>query len=122
MSQDHFASLERQDADFQVLCGQTLIATAHHILLLRETYGEKQLPAVPYFPPDSLKQEFLVNSDHETYCPIKGDASYFGLNVENSVIENAIWYYPDPVADLRELAGYIAFYPQYVEITPPPGS
>ncbi|MEN3203287.1 MAG: DUF427 domain-containing protein [Atribacterota bacterium] len=63
-----------------------------------------------YFPPEAVKKEYLVPSDHRTVCPWKGEASYYHVKVGNVVSENAAWYYPHPKEAAREIAGYIAFW------------
>ena len=120
MASEHFATLERLQGPFEIRVGQTLIAAADHVLLLRERYGDRDLPPVPYFPPESLDSAHFRASTHRTHCPIKGDAAYHDLRSDAQVIKNIAWYYPDPVADLAPLAGYVAFYPQHVNISPAP--
>lgn len=41
----------------------------------RETEGNV------YFPPESVKKEYLSGTDLTTYCPWKGDASYYSIDV-----------------------------------------
>ena len=45
-----------------------------------------------YFPPDSVKRDYLQKSEYTTTCPWKGKASYYDLNVDGEVNENAAWY------------------------------
>ena len=63
-----------------------------------------------YFPPDSVEESFLRDSDHTTVCPWKGDASYYDVVVGDTVASNAAWYYPEPKDAASEIAGYIAFW------------
>jgi uncharacterized protein (DUF427 family) len=49
-----------------------------------------------YFPPDSVKNEFLKNSETHTTCPWKGIASYYDIVVKGEVNKDAAWYYPKP--------------------------
>lgn len=63
-----------------------------------------------YFPPDSLKKELFKPSDHHTYCPWKGTASYYHLEVDGKINENAAWYYPEPKEMARELKDRVAFW------------
>ena len=49
-----------------------------------------------YFPAETVKREFIKESDHQTRCPWKGMASYYSLEVNGDLNENAAWYYPDP--------------------------
>lgn len=69
-----------------------------------------------YFPPNSVKQEFLVKSDTHTNCPWKGEASYYDVVVDGKVLNDAAWYYPNPRPLAEEIRGYIAFW-NGVEVT-----
>ena len=51
---------------------------------------------VYYVPRHDLSQDHLTANDHSTYCPYKGDASYWDLAVGDRLIENAVWAYCDP--------------------------
>ena len=63
-----------------------------------------------YFPPDSVRQKYLQESDHHTTCPWKGYASYYDVVVDGEVNANAAWYYPEPKAAAEEITGYVAFW------------
>ena len=63
-----------------------------------------------YFPPQSIDPEFLRPSDTRTYCPWKGTASYYDVEVDNERNENAAWYYPHPKNAASEIKDYIAFW------------
>ncbi len=68
-----------------------------------------------YFPKDSVKSEFLVDSDLHTTCPWKGEASYYDVKVGENVNEGAAWYYPQPKPYAIEIvkkdfSNYIAFW------------
>ena len=63
-----------------------------------------------YFPLESVKQEFLTGSDTHTTCAWKGDASYYHLNVNGRVNEDAAWYYPDPKDAAAEIKNRVAFW------------
>ena len=63
-----------------------------------------------YFPPDSVKKEFLKRSDKHTTCPWKGIASYYDVVVDGKVNEDAAWYYPEPSKLAQNIKGYIAFW------------
>ena len=54
--------------------------------------------------------DLLVPSDKHTTCPYKGEASYWSVHAGGKVAEDAVWSYPEPLADAPPLAGYIAFY------------
>ena len=69
-----------------------------------------------YFPPDSIKREFLRESTHRSTCPWKGEAHYYDVVVEGKESKNAAWYYPQPKEAAKEIAGYVAFWKR-VEVT-----
>lgn len=70
-----------------------------------------------YFPPDSVKKEFLEASDHATVCPWKGNASYYSLSVDGKVNRDAAWFYAQPKDAARQIRGYVAFW-KGVEVRP----
>ncbi len=63
-----------------------------------------------YFPPQSVKHEYLVDSQKTSVCPWKGTASYYSLRVGGETNQNAAWVYPQPKEAAQEIAGYIAFW------------
>jgi uncharacterized protein (DUF427 family) len=63
-----------------------------------------------YFPPASINREFLRESNTNTTCPWKGQASYYDVVVDGEVNKDAAWYYPDPKTAAAEIKGYVAFW------------
>ncbi len=63
-----------------------------------------------YFPPDSVRREYLRDSQTHTVCSWKGTASYYDVVVNGEVNRDAAWYYPTPKAAAQQIAGYIAFW------------
>jgi uncharacterized protein (DUF427 family) len=63
-----------------------------------------------YFPPDSVRDEFLVDSPDHTVCPWKGVASYYDVDVDGVVSRGGAWYYPTPSPAAAEITGYVAFW------------
>jgi uncharacterized protein (DUF427 family) len=63
-----------------------------------------------YFPPESVKKEFLTHNNTHTVCPWKGTASYYDVEVEGRTNENAAWYYPEPSSLADKIKNYIAFW------------
>jgi uncharacterized protein (DUF427 family) len=63
-----------------------------------------------YFPADSVKKEFLTESDTHTTCPWKGIASYYHVVVNGDKAEDAAWYYPHPKILAEDIKDYIAFW------------
>ncbi len=63
-----------------------------------------------YFPPGSIRKEFFRESDTHTYCPWKGEASYYHLEVNGKVNKDAAWYYPETKKPAEGIRSYVAFW------------
>ncbi len=63
-----------------------------------------------YFPPNSVNKEYFKGSDTQTTCPWKGEASYYSLEVNGEVNEDAAWYYPEPKDAASKIKDHIAFW------------
>jgi len=63
-----------------------------------------------YFPPESVKKEYLSPSENHTTCPWKGVASYYDVVVDGKVNPDAAWYYPAPKPAAEEIEGRLAFW------------
>lgn len=63
-----------------------------------------------YFPPDSVKREFLSDSATTSVCPWKGTASYYTLKVDGETNPDAAWYYPQPKDAAAQIADHLAFW------------
>ena len=63
-----------------------------------------------YFPPESVRREYLRLSNKHTTCNWKGVASYYDVVVNGKVNCKAAWYYPQPKDAARHIRDYIAFW------------
>jgi uncharacterized protein (DUF427 family) len=63
-----------------------------------------------YFPAASIKSEYFKASSHHTTCPWKGEASYYSLEVNGEVNQNAAWFYPSPKPAAANITGHVAFW------------
>jgi uncharacterized protein (DUF427 family) len=70
-----------------------------------------------YFPPESVRAEYLRDSDTHTTCPWKGLASYKSIEVDGERNADAAWYYPEPKDAAAEIKDRFAFW-NGVEIEP----
>jgi uncharacterized protein (DUF427 family) len=66
--------------------GET-IADSMRMTLMRET---RHLP-VYYFPLEDVRMDLMRRTDHTTYCPFKGEASYWTLGLGDHAVENVMW-------------------------------
>ncbi|MQA97690.1 MAG: DUF427 domain-containing protein [Streptosporangiales bacterium] len=71
---------------------------------------ETGLLPVLYAPLEDFDRSLLQPTDHTTHCPFKGDASYWSVNANGSVAENAVWAYEAPKPESAWLKGYAALY------------
>ena len=63
-----------------------------------------------YFPPESVKREYLRKRDTHTTCPWKGLSSYYSIEVGGKVNRDAAWTYLDPKPAAKEIKDYVAFW------------
>jgi len=63
-----------------------------------------------YFPPESVKREFLSPTETHTTCPWKGVASYYSVVVNGETNKDAAWYYPDPKDAAKHIKDHVAFW------------
>jgi uncharacterized protein (DUF427 family) len=82
------------------------IADSRRALLLQES----GLQPIYYFPPDDVRTDLFEATDKHTHCPKKGDASYYSIRLGDRVVENAAWYYPEPLDGAPPIKDLIAFY------------
>jgi uncharacterized protein (DUF427 family) len=62
-----------------------------------------------------VDMSLLERTDHATYCPYKGDASYFSIPLGGERSRNAIWSYENPYEAVAEIRDHLAFYPDRVD-------
>jgi uncharacterized protein (DUF427 family) len=110
---DHPITIDPVEATVTIRWGERVIAKTDDALVLQESAYQP----VYYLPLDSVERDALEASTHQTYCPFKGDASYYSLTDGDQVAEDAVWTYVSPYDAVAEIAGRVAFYPQHVEIT-----
>ena len=82
------------------------------------TLQESTYPAVQYIPLAHVVADKLRPSDTETYCPFKGEASYYHVvTSDGGTVEDAIWTYEKPYPAVGRIAGHVAFYPDKADVS-----
>ncbi|HEY7007526.1 MAG TPA: DUF427 domain-containing protein [Jatrophihabitantaceae bacterium] len=109
---EHPITVERTGERVRVLAGDRVVADTKDALTLRE--GD--YPPVQYIPLSDVNPEVIRRTDSHTYCPYKGEASYYSIVADGGEIADAIWTYEQPYPAVAEIAGHVAFYPNRVEI------
>jgi uncharacterized protein (DUF427 family) len=110
---DHPISIEAAPQRVTVRAGGRVIAETDAALVLREA----SLRPVYYIPIADVDASAIKASDSHTYCPYKGDASYYDVVTESGTTPDAIWTYEQPYDAVGQIAGHVAFYPHLVEIS-----
>jgi uncharacterized protein (DUF427 family) len=54
--------------------------------------------------------DLLRPTEHHTFCPYKGTASYWTIRAGDKSSENAVWGYPEPYDEVDAIKDYVAFY------------
>ena len=108
----HPITIEREGAHVVVSAGGRTVADTRAALTLREA----DYPPVHYVPLSDVDASLLEATDHSSYCPYKGDASYYSITAGDGELENAVWEYRDPYAAVSEIRGHVAFYANRVQI------
>jgi uncharacterized protein (DUF427 family) len=109
---DHPISVERNPSRIIVSVAGRVVADTREALTLREA----AYPAVQYIPRKDVDMAVLDRTDHTTYCPYKGDASYFSIPLGGERSVNAVWSYEAPYAAVTPIKDYLAFYPNRVDV------
>lgn len=92
--------------------GGTVVAdTAGALTLQESTY-----PAALYVPMADVDPDLLRPSETRTWCPYKGEASYWSVVVDGTELTDVVWGYDDPASGVPEIAGFVAFYPDRVDV------
>ena len=112
---DHPITVTPHDAHVVVTAGGQTIADTRHALALQEsTY-----PVAFYVPRDDVDLGALERTDHTTYCPFKGDASYYSIpGIDQGT--NAVWTYEAPYDAVSPIKDHLAFYADRVSIEEKP--
>lgn len=63
-----------------------------------------------YFPPGSINKAYFKESDTHTTCPWKGLASYYSIEVDEDINEDAAWYYPEAKHAAKNIENHVAFW------------
>ncbi|TCC36822.1 DUF427 domain-containing protein [Kribbella sindirgiensis] len=106
---DHPITVEKNPDRVVVKVGDQVIADTRDALSLQEA----SYPAVQYIPRGDVDLTLLERTEHQTYCPYKGDASYYSILPD---LENAVWTYEQPYDAVADIRNHLAFYPDKVSI------
>jgi uncharacterized protein (DUF427 family) len=108
---NHPITIEPNSARVTVSVAGHIVADTRQALILKEA----SYPPVQYIPRKDVDMALLERSDHYTYCPYKGDCSYYSIPVGGHRSLNAVWTYESPYAAVAVIRDHVAFYPDRVD-------
>ena len=108
---DHPISIEANPLRVVVTVAGMVVADTRDALTLREA----AYPAVQYIPRRDIDMAALARSEHTTWCPYKGAASYFSIPSGGDRSLDAVWTYETPLEAMAQIKDYLAFYPDRVD-------
>jgi len=109
---DHPITIAANDKRVTISAAGKTIVETHAALTLKEA----SYPAVQYVPRGDADMMLLHPSDHKTYCPYKGECSYFHIPSLGDAGQNAVWSYEAPYDAVAAIKEHLAFYPNKVAI------
>lgn len=108
---EHPITIEPTGTRVVARVGAQIVADTTRALTLREA----SYPPVQYIPLEDVDQTLLTASATQTYCPYKGDASYYNITADGGR-PDAVWSYREPYDAVASIAGHVAFYTDQVDI------
>ena len=108
---DHPINVELSHSRVVVCIAKVEIANSRNALILREA----SYPPVLYVPRKDADMSRLERSNSSTYCPYKGDCSYYSIPLGGRKSIDAVWTYERPYAAVAEIQGHLAFYRDRVD-------
>ena len=110
---DHQITITPSTDRVLVRSGETKIADSQSTLVLLETNH----PPVRYIPLADVDRSLLAPSELTTYCPYKGDATYYSIVAGQEGGTDAVWFYDQPYPAVAQIKDHVAFYADRVELT-----
>ena len=108
----HYAVIDQYNRKLTLKHNDEIIAVSSDALLLKEV-GKSVYDPVFYLPKNDVIKDLKAETDRKSFCPIKGDASYW--NVADDFTDNYFaWSYEDALLPTKKIKGYMAFNPEYI--------
>ena len=94
-----------------VTVGGRIVAESHEALTLTEA----SYPPVQYIPRRDIDMKQFHHTLMTSYCPFKGEASYYSIEAGGEKSVNAAWSYEEAYDSVSAINGYLAFYADRVD-------
>ncbi len=112
----HHISVTDANQHVVVKISGEVIADSTAVKLLKE--GD--LPPRYYIPQTDVRMDLLDPTKTSSHCPFKGDATYWSAQIDGKTHEDIVWSYPTPIPAVADIAGFLSFYDERVELTTEP--
>jgi uncharacterized protein (DUF427 family) len=107
----HPITISPVDGTVRVTLAGKIVAESTRALRLEEN----GYPPVYYLPRNDADMSLFVRTQHYTYCPYKGDCTYYSIPIGGPKSENAVWTYENPHEAVANIQEYLAFYSSRVD-------
>jgi uncharacterized protein (DUF427 family) len=108
---NHPITISPVEGKVRVTVGGRIVAESKRALQVEE----KGYPPVYYLPRSDADMSLLVQTKHYTYCPYKGDCTYYSVPIGGTTSEYAVWTYEKPYDAVAIIKDHLAFYPSRVD-------
>lgn len=108
---DHPITISPAEGKVRVTVAGRVVAESTRALRL----AEKGYTPVYYLPRSDADMSLFVRTEHYTYCPYKGDCTYYGIPIGGAKSEDAVWTYEQPYEAVASIKEHLAFYPSRVD-------
>lgn len=108
---DHPITITPAQAEVRVTVAGRVVAKTTRALKLEE----QGFSPVLYVPREDADMSLLTRTTHYTYCPYKGDCTYYSIPLGGAKSEFAVWTYEQPYEAVAIIRDHLAFYPSRVD-------
>ena len=108
---DHPITISPAEGKVRATVAGRIVAESTRALRLEE----KGYPPVYYLPRSDADMSLLVQTTRYTYCPYKGDCTYYGIPIGGTKSEYAVWTYEKPHEAVASIKEHLAFYPSQID-------
>jgi len=108
----HRVDTVRSSRRVQVFVDGIEVADSIRPLMLFET----TLPTRYYLPLPDVRTDLLEASDTVSICPYKGQARYWSVRAGDRLVRDAVWSYPDPIAENPRIRDLACFFNERVDL------
>lgn len=106
----HRVDIRQSSRRVKVTSDELVLAESAAPLMVFETNMAERI----YLPSADVNWDALTPTDSSTLCPYKGGASYWRL--AGGPDGDVAWSYQEPLPEAGELAGYVCFYDNLVDV------